>query len=95
VFSKIWGHALDTSAHPVCTYALLEAYLKDLGRPSPPHLTVRLEAFYHHLPLRLVLPEVSEDLFLIRMSLPILSRHPCAPSKVGTARSSVLLPHRL
>jgi hypothetical protein len=28
-------------------------------------LTIRLEAFYHHLPLRLVIPEVSEGLFLL------------------------------
>ena len=45
--------------------------------PSPPpDLTVRLEAFHHHLPLSIVLPEVSEDLFLIRniLSYP-LSRH--------------------
>jgi hypothetical protein len=28
---------------------------------------VRLEAFYHHLTLRLVIPEVAEDLFLIRI----------------------------
>jgi hypothetical protein len=32
---------------------------------SRPDLTVGLEAIYHHIPLSLVLPKVSEDLFLI------------------------------
>jgi hypothetical protein len=35
-------------------------------RSPRPDLTVRLEAFYHPLPLSIVLPEISEDLFLIR-----------------------------
>ena len=34
-------------------------------KPPRPYLTVCLEAFYNHLPLSLVLPEVSEDLFCI------------------------------
>jgi hypothetical protein len=34
-------------------------------RPSRPDLTVGLEAIYHHLPLGLVLEEVTEELFLI------------------------------
>jgi hypothetical protein len=37
--------------------------------PPCPHLTVCLEAIYHHLPLSLILPEVSEDVFLIRIIL--------------------------
>ena len=37
----------------------------NIPEASPPHLTTRLEALHHHLPLSLVLPEVSEDLFLL------------------------------
>ena len=36
-------------------------------RPPHPHLAVGLQALYHHIPLGLVLPEVPEELFLIRM----------------------------
>jgi hypothetical protein len=36
--------------------------------PPRPKLTVHFEAFYH-LPLRLVLPEISGNLFLIRVVL--------------------------
>ena len=38
-------------------------------RSSRPDLTVGLQALYHHLPLSLVLPEVTEGLFLIRIIL--------------------------
>jgi hypothetical protein len=38
-------------------------------RPPRSDLTVGLEAIYHHLPLGLVLPEVPEELFLIRIIL--------------------------
>jgi hypothetical protein len=39
-------------------------------RSSRPHLTICLEALYHHLTLGLVLPEkIPEDLFLIRVVL--------------------------
>jgi hypothetical protein len=38
-------------------------------RPSRPDLTVGLQALYHHLPLGLILPEVTEALFLIRIIL--------------------------
>jgi hypothetical protein len=38
-------------------------------RPSRPHLTVGLEAFYHHIPLGLVIPEVTEESFLLRVVL--------------------------
>ena len=38
-------------------------------RPPYPHLTVGLETFYHKLPLGLVLEEVTEELFLIRVVL--------------------------
>jgi hypothetical protein len=34
-------------------------------RPPRPHLTVRLEALYHHLPLGLILLEIPKDHFLI------------------------------
>ena len=34
--------------------------------PPRPDLDVRLKAFYHHLSLCLVLPEISEESFLIR-----------------------------
>src|SRR5215204_5368549 len=44
-------------------------YLKGARRSSRPDLSVGLEAFYHHLPLGLVLPEVTEELFLIRILL--------------------------
>jgi hypothetical protein len=39
------------------------------GRPPHSDLTVRLEAFHHHFPLSLVLPEVPVDLFLLRVVL--------------------------
>ena len=35
-------------------------YLKGARRSSRPDLTVGLEAFYHYLPLGLVLPQVTE-----------------------------------
>jgi hypothetical protein len=38
-------------------------------RPPYPYLTVSLKTIYHHLPLGLVLPEVTEELFLIRIIL--------------------------
>ena len=38
-------------------------------RPARPYLAVGLEAIYHHFPLSLILPEVSEELFLLRMVL--------------------------
>jgi hypothetical protein len=38
-------------------------------RPSHPDLTVGLQALYHHIPLGLLLEEVTEELFLIRMVL--------------------------
>jgi hypothetical protein len=47
---------------------LLEATSK-ARRSSRPDLTVGLETFYHQLPLGLVLPEVTEELFLIRIIL--------------------------
>jgi hypothetical protein len=34
-------------------------------RPALPHLAVGLETLYDHLPLGLIFPEVSEELFLI------------------------------
>ena len=37
--------------------------------PPHPHLTVGLKALYHHIPLGLVLEEVTEELFLIRIIL--------------------------
>src|SRR5215203_1849826 len=47
---------------------LLEATSK-ARRSSRPDLTVGLQALYHHLPLGLVLPEVTEELFLLRIVL--------------------------
>jgi hypothetical protein len=38
-------------------------------RPASPDLTVGLEAIYHHIPLSLILPAVTEELFLIRIIL--------------------------
>src|SRR5688500_6109016 len=38
-------------------------------RPARPDLTVGLEAFYDHLPLGLVLPEVTEESLLLRVVL--------------------------
>jgi hypothetical protein len=37
--------------------------------PACPDLTVGLQALSHHIPLGLVLPEVPEELFLIRVIL--------------------------
>jgi hypothetical protein len=48
------GYPLRTDA----SY-LREASSKTL-RPSRPDLTVGLEAFYHHLPLGLILPQIPE-----------------------------------
>src|SRR5215207_7208917 len=63
--------------HPLRTVA---SYLRETSsktrRSSRPDLTVGLEAIYHHLPLGLVLPEVPEELFLLGLFSPILSRHP-------------------
>ena len=53
----LWRKAGDASN-------LLEATSK-ARRSSRPGLTVGLQALYHHLLLGLVLPQVSEDLFLI------------------------------
>src|SRR5215207_7161494 len=44
-------------------------YLKGARRSSGPDLTVGLEAIYHHLPLGLILPEVTEEYFLLGMVL--------------------------
>jgi hypothetical protein len=38
-------------------------------RPPRPDRTVSLEAIYHHLPLSLVLPEISEYIFLLGIIL--------------------------
>jgi hypothetical protein len=43
-------------------------------RPPPPDLTVCLEAFYHYLPLSLVIPEVAQEIFLLGIILPYLQR---------------------
>ena len=43
---------------------LIPRSISKTRKPPPPDLAVRLEAFYHHLLLSLVVPEVSEDLFL-------------------------------
>jgi hypothetical protein len=34
-------------------------------RSSRPDLTICLEALYDHLPLRLILPEIPEEIFLL------------------------------
>jgi hypothetical protein len=65
VFSEGQINPLD---HPPLTPADtpdLHDLTSKTRRPALPHLTIRLEAFYHHLPLGLVLPEIPEDLFLI------------------------------
>ena len=40
-----------------------------IRRPPRSDLAVGLQALYHHLPLGLVIPEVPEELFLIRIIL--------------------------
>jgi len=47
---------------------------------SRPDLTARLEAFYHRLPLSLVLPEIPEDLFLLGIVLPYPLQAPLDPA---------------
>ncbi len=47
----------------------MDCKISKAWRPSRPDLTVGLEAFYHHIPLSLVIPEVTEELFLIRIIL--------------------------
>ena len=37
--------------------------------PPRPHLTVGLQAIYHHLPLSLLIPEVTEEKLLLGMVL--------------------------
>src|SRR5215212_8189500 len=44
-------------------------YLKGARRSSRPDLTVGLKTFYHHISLVLILPEVTEEYFLIRIIL--------------------------
>jgi hypothetical protein len=43
----------------------MERGISKAWRPPHPHLAVGLQAFYDHLPLGLVLPEVTEELFLL------------------------------
>jgi hypothetical protein len=47
----------------------MDCEISKAWRPSRPDLTVGLEAFYYHIPLSLILPEVTEELFLIRIIL--------------------------
>jgi hypothetical protein len=47
----------------------MDCEISKAWRPPHPHLTVSLQALYHHLPLGLVLPEVTEELFLLRIVL--------------------------
>ena len=56
---------------------LTSGWIRLFEDPMSPHpdLAVRFEALYDHFPLRLVLPEVSEDVFLIRIMCSIRS-HP-------------------
>jgi hypothetical protein len=49
----------------VAACRLYSGYISKTQRPPHPDLTVRLEAFYHHLPLGLILPKIPEDVFLI------------------------------
>ena len=49
-------------------------------RPSHPNLTVGLQALYHHIPLGLVLPEVTEELFLLGMVLTNSFQAPLYPT---------------
>jgi hypothetical protein len=58
--STLWRISLVSSHRSHCPSRISKP-----RRPPPPHLTIGLETFYHHLPLRLVLPEVLEDLVLI------------------------------
>jgi hypothetical protein len=44
-------------------------HLKDPNASPPSPHRVRLEAFYHHLPLGLVIPEVTEESFLLGVVL--------------------------
>jgi hypothetical protein len=41
-------------------------------RPPRPDVTVGLEAFYDHIPLGLVLPEISKGLFLMGVVLAVV-----------------------
>jgi hypothetical protein len=58
--------------------------LKDPRRSSRTDLTVRLEAFYHHLTLSLVLPEIPGDLLLFGIILtdPKVIKRPALPSEM-------------
>jgi len=55
----------DCAAPKICFETPTALLQINIPEASPPHLTTRLEAFYHHLPLSLVLLEVSGDLFLL------------------------------
>jgi hypothetical protein len=48
----------------------MEEYPSNTRRLPPPPLTLRLEAIYHHLPLRLVLPEVPKNFFSYLLTKP-------------------------
>jgi hypothetical protein len=47
----------------------MDCEISKAWRPPYPYLTVSLKTFYHHLPLGLVFPEVTEELFLLGMVL--------------------------
>jgi hypothetical protein len=62
-------HRRDFLQYAKGTPLLLGSLPQKTRRPPPPDLTIRLEAFYHHLTLGLFLPEIPEGLFLIRSVL--------------------------
>ena|SRR5215211_5955577 len=70
-YSEVWIDTLDNFPRPSAQKSLPQSYLKH-PEASPPDLTVCLEAFYHHLPLGLIIPEVPKHLFLIRVTLAYL-----------------------
>jgi hypothetical protein len=47
----------------------MDSGISKAWRPPRPYLTVGLEAFYHHIPLSLVLPQVPKELLLFTVIL--------------------------
>jgi hypothetical protein len=62
-FLKVRVYAPENFSYPLRTEVTTPAYLEDPeASPTLTSQRVRLEAFSDHLTLRLVLPEVAEDL---------------------------------
>jgi hypothetical protein len=73
--SPIWARN-----HPFWVCAAAHPDISKARRSSHPDLTVGFEAFYNHLPLGLILKEVTEELFLIWIVLTNSLQAPLYPT---------------